>query len=72
METLKNEFIDNLFAIYGAEAFEDLRGKTFAEEYKFGNDSLDQDIQIFIKENNLTLTESEREELVELIYLHRF
>ena len=67
IDKLAAEFIEAMYSIYD-ELKDEMNGKSFAEEYPFGNDSIDQDIQVFIEENNLVLSEPEREALIDAIY----
>lgn len=67
IDKLAAEFIEAMYSIYD-ELKEEMSGQSFAEEYPFGNDGIDQHIRVFIEENNLVLSEPEKEALIDAIY----
>ena len=68
---LKEEFIER-FVDINSEYVEKVRGKTFAELYPLGNDSIDSDINTFLMANNYDLHDDEKNRLLNKIYKYIF
>ena len=67
IKELATAFIEAMYSIY-VELRDEMCGKSFAAEYPFGSDSINQDIRVFIEENNLVLSEPEKEAFIDAIY----
>lgn len=68
---LAEEFI-GVFLDHNEDFLEEARGKTLGEMYEYGNDCVDQDIDMFLEVNDYVLDEDETDELWNYIYRYRF